>query len=71
MVRRLGMLRAVWVCRSPLITDHAGTVSPGDPEFEAGGVWRRDYGFPFGVTSGVLPVLQAGIGSGAPFRNAM
>ena len=70
------MLRAVWVCRSPLITDHAGTVSPGDPEFEAGVVWRRDsgaddYGFPFGVTSGVLPVLQAGIGSGAPSRNAM
>jgi hypothetical protein len=57
----------------PLVTDDAGTVSPGDFEFEAGGVWHRDsgadgYEFPFGVTTGVLSTLDAGIGFGSAIQ---
>lgn len=54
----------------PLAIDDAGTVPPGDFEFEAGLTFHRDGGlhhfeFPFGVTAGLLPKLEAGIGFGS------
>lgn len=57
----------------PLATDDADTVAPGDFEFEAGGTWHRDSGTadfesPFGVTAGLLPTLEAGIGFGSQIQ---
>lgn len=70
-----GLLTAApqgWAGR-PLTTDDAGTVAPGEFEFEAGAVWHRDSGFddiefPFGVTAGLLPTLEAGIGFGSAIQ---
>ena len=53
----------------PLTTDDAGTVPPGTWEFEAGVMFHkdgavRDYEFPLGVTTGLLPTLELGAGFG-------
>jgi len=57
----------------PLITDDAGTVSPGDFEFEAGVTWHRDsqvddFELPFSVTAGLFSTLEAGIGFGSAIQ---
>jgi hypothetical protein len=57
----------------PLTTDDAGTVAPGDFEFEAGATLHRDsdtyqYEFPFGITAGLLSTLEVGIGFGSAIQ---
>lgn len=57
----------------PLAIDDAGTVAPGDFELEAGLNLHRDgglheYEFPFGVTTGLLPTLDVGIGFGSQIQ---
>ena len=57
----------------PLATDDAGTVAPGKFEFEAGTTLHRDsgrhdYELPLGVTAGLLPTLEAGIGFGSAIQ---
>jgi hypothetical protein len=57
----------------PLAIDDAGTVAPGDFEIEAGLNLHRDgglheYEFPFGLTAGLLPTLDAGLGFGSQIQ---
>lgn len=53
----------------PLTTDDAGTVPPGVFEFEVGATIHRDgsvrdYEFPLGIITGLLPTLEIGAGFG-------
>lgn len=59
----------------PLSTDDAGTVAPGTYEWEAGVKWHRDGGadgweFPFGVTTGLTPDLELGVGFGSRIQES-
>ncbi len=58
----------------PLTIDDAGTVEPQQFQLEAGAGFERDstihrFDFPFGLSYGVLPTLQAGIESGGQLED--
>ena len=53
----------------PLTVDDADPVEPGQFEFELGSTYEHDpvcntWKFPFGLTAGILPSVEAGIGFG-------